>query len=185
MSDKIREQASERMDKALEALNNRLAKIRTGRAQPALLDGIMVEYYGNPTPLRQLANITAEDARTLKVSVYDRNAAKEVEKAIATSDLGLNPVSAGTELRVPLPPLTEERRRELVKVVRAEAEQCRIEVRNARRDANSALKELVKKKELSEDEQRQAEEAVQKLTDAASKKCDAQLAAKEKELMAV
>ena len=128
------------MNKALEALDGRLCKIRTGRAQPALLDGIMVDYYGSPTPLRQVAQVNVEDARTLKLSVFDRNAIKAVEKAIQQSELGLNPVVAGVEIRVPLPPLTEERRKELVKVVKAEVEQTKVEIRNIRRDANAEIK---------------------------------------------
>ncbi|MGN0903463.1 MAG: ribosome recycling factor [Succinivibrio sp.] len=177
--------AEERMNKALESLDVRLSKIRTGRAQPALLDGIMVEYYGSLTPLRQVAQINVEDARTLKLSVFDRNAIKAVEKAIQQSDLGLNPVVAGVEIRVPLPPLTEERRKDLVKIVKGEVEQSKVEVRNVRRDANNEVKELLKQKEISEDEQRSAEEKIQKSTDASIKKADDILAAKQKELMEI
>lgn len=173
------------MNKALEALDGRLCKIRTGRAQPALLDGIMVDYYGNPTPLRQVAQVNVEDARTLKLSVFDRNAIKAVEKAIQQSELGLNPVVAGVEIRVPLPPLTEERRKELVKVVKAEVEQTKVEIRNIRRDANAEIKDLQKNKEISEDEQRSGEEKIQKATDASIKKSDDLLAAKQKELMEI
>ena len=173
------------MNKALEALDGRLCKIRTGRAQPALLDGIMVDYYGSPTPLRQVAQVNVEDARTLKLSVFDRNAIKAVEKAIQQSDLGLNPVVAGVEIRVPLPPLTEERRKELVKVVKAEVEQTKVEIRNIRRDANAEIKDLQKNKEISEDEQRSGEEKIQKATDASIKKSDDLLAAKQKELMEI
>lgn len=173
------------MNKALEALDGRLCKIRTGRAQPALLDGIMVDYYGSPTPLRQVAQVNVEDARTLKLSVFDRNAIKAVEKAIQQSELGLNPVVAGVEIRVPLPPLTEERRRELVKVVKAEVEQTKVEIRNIRRDANAEIKDLQKNKEISEDEQRSGEEKIQKATDASIKKSDDLLAAKQKELMEI
>lgn len=173
------------MNKALEALDGRLCKIRTGRAQPALLDGIMVDYYGSPTPLRQVAQVNVEDARTLKLSVFDRNAIKAVEKAIQQSELGLNPVVAGVEIRVPLPPLTEERRKELVKVVKAEVEQTKVEIRNIRRDANSEIKDLQKNKEISEDEQRSGEEKIQKATDASIKKSDDLLAAKQKELMEI
>lgn len=173
------------MNKALEALDGRLCKIRTGRAQPALLDGIMVDYYGSPTPLRQVAQVNVEDARTLKLSVFDRNAIKAVEKAIQQSELGLNPVVAGVEIRVPLPPLTEERRKELVKVVKAEVEQTKVEIRNIRRDANAEIKELQKNKEISEDEQRSGEEKIQKATDASIKKSDDLLAAKQKELMEI
>ena len=173
------------MNKALEALDGRLCKIRTGRAQPALLDGIMVDYYGSPTPLRQVAQVNVEDARTLKLSVFDRNAIKAVEKAIQQSELGLNPVVAGVEIRVPLPPLTEERRKELVKVVKAEVEQTKVEIRNIRRDANAEIKDLLKNKEISEDEQRSGEEKIQKATDASIKKSDDLLAAKQKELMEI
>ena len=173
------------MNKALEALDGRLCKIRTGRAQPALLDGIMVDYYGSPTPLRQVAQVNVEDARTLKLSVFDRNAIKAVEKAIQQSELGLNPVVAGVEIRVPLPPLTEERRKELVKVVKAEVEQTKVEIRNIRRDANAEIKDLQKNKEISEDEQRSGEEKIQKATDASIKKTDDLLAAKQKELMEI
>lgn len=173
------------MNKALEALDGRLCKIRTGRAQPALLDGIMVDYYGSPTPLRQVAQVNVEDARTLKLSVFDRNAIKSVEKAIQQSELGLNPVVAGVEIRVPLPPLTEERRKELVKVVKAEVEQTKVEIRNIRRDANAEIKDLQKNKEISEDEQRSGEEKIQKATDASIKKSDDLLAAKQKELMEI
>lgn len=173
------------MNKALEALDGRLCKIRTGRAQPALLDGIMVDYYGSLTPLRQVAQVNVEDARTLKLSVFDRNAIKAVEKAIQQSELGLNPVVAGVEIRVPLPPLTEERRKELVKVVKAEVEQTKVEIRNIRRDANAEIKDLQKNKEISEDEQRSGEEKIQKATDASIKKSDDLLAAKQKELMEI
>ena len=173
------------MNKALEALDGRLCKIRTGRAQPALLDGIMVDYYGSPTPLRQVAQVNVEDARTLKLSVFDRNAIKAVEKAIQQSELGLNPVVAGVEIRVPLPPLTEERRKELVKVVKAEVEQTKVEIRNIRRDANAEIKDLQKNKEISEDEQRSGEEKIQKATDASIKKSDDLLAAKQNELMEI
>lgn len=173
------------MNKALEALDGRLCKIRTGRAQPALLDGIMVDYYGSPTPLRQVAQVNVEDARTLKLSVFDRKAIKAVEKAIQQSELGLNPVVAGVEIRVPLPPLTEERRKELVKVVKAEVEQTKVEIRNIRRDANAEIKDLQKNKEISEDEQRSGEEKIQKATDASIKKSDDLLAAKQKELMEI
>ena len=173
------------MNKALEALDGRLCKIRTGRAQPALLDGIMVDYYGSPTPLRQVAQVNVEDARTLKLSVFDRNAIKAVEKAIQQSELGLNPVVAGVEIRVPLPPLTEERRKKLVKVVKAEVEQTKVEIRNIRRDANAEIKDLQKNKEISEDEQRSGEEKIQKATDASIKKSDDLLAAKQKELMEI
>ncbi|WP_407681257.1 ribosome recycling factor [Pseudidiomarina indica] len=173
------------MEKSVEALRNQISKVRTGRAHPSLLDGIMVPYYGTDTPLRQLANITVEDARTLAITVFDKSASGAVEKAILTSDLGLNPAGAGSVIRVPLPPLTEERRRDLVKLVRAEAEQGRIAVRNIRRDANNDLKELLKEKEITEDEERKAAEEVQKLTDTYIAKIDEALAEKEKDLMEI
>ncbi len=185
MINDIKQDAENRMNKALSSLDNRLAKIRTGRAQPGLLDPIMVEYYGSMTPLRQVASITVEDARTLKLSVFDRNAIKDVERAIQKSDLGLNPVVAGTEIRVPLPPLTEERRKDLVKIVKGEVEQTKVEIRNIRRDANQALKDLEKSKEISEDDERRAEEQIQKMTDANVKKTEEVLSAKQKELMEI
>jgi len=185
MLNDVHKNAESRMNKAIESLDVRLSKIRTGRAQPAILDGIMVDYYGSQTPLRQVAQINVEDARTLKLSVFDRNAIKAVEKAIQQSELGLNPVVAGVEIRVPLPPLTEERRKELVKIVKNEVEQSKVEVRNIRRDANAEVKDLQKKKEISEDEQRGAEEKIQKLTDSLIKKADELLAAKQKELMEI
>jgi ribosome recycling factor len=173
------------MEKSVEALKGQLSKIRTGRAHPSLLDGIQVSYYGANTPLRQVANVSVEDARTLTISVFDKTLIQPVEKAILQSDLGLNPMSAGTTIRVPLPPLTEERRRDLVKVVRNEAEGARVAVRNIRRDANADLKTLLKDKEIGEDDERKAAEEVQKLTDAFVKKVDEVLADKEKELMEV
>nr|WP_246743173.1 ribosome recycling factor [Dickeya oryzae] len=179
----IRKDAETRMDKCVEAFKNQISKVRTGRASPNLLDGIHVEYYGSATPLRQLANIVVEDSRTLAVTVFDRTLGPAVEKAIMASDLGLNPMSAGTVIRVPLPPLTEERRKDLIKVVRGEAEQGRVSVRNVRRDANDKLKAQLKDKTISEDEERRAQDDVQKLTDGFIKKIDAALAEKEKELM--
>ena len=171
------------MEKSLEALKSHISKIRTGRAQPSLLDGIQVEYYGAATPLRQLANVVAEDARTLAVNVFDRSLISAVEKAILTSDLGLNPSSAGTTIRVPLPPLTEERRRDLIKIVKGEGEQGKIAIRNVRRDANDQIKALLKDKEISEDEERKAQDEIQKITDGFIKKVDEVLGDKEKELL--
>ena len=182
MINEIKQDAQARMEKSLEALKSHISKIRTGRAQPSLLDGLQVEYYGSPTPLRQVANVVAEDARTLAVNVFDKSLISAVEKAILTSDLGLNPSSAGTTIRVPLPPLTEERRRDLIKIVKSEGEQGKIAVRNVRRDANDQIKALLKDKEISENEQHKAEEEIQKLTDSYVKKVDEVLAAKEKEL---
>ena len=183
MINEIKQDAQARMEKSLEALKSHISKIRTGRAQPSLLDGLQVEYYGSPTPLRQVANVVAEDARTLAVNVFDKSLIGAVEKAILTSDLGLNPSSAGTTIRVPLPPLTEERRRDLIKIVKSEGEQGKIAVRNVRRDANEQIKALLKDKEISENEQHKAEEEIQKLTDSYVKKVDEVLAAKEKELL--
>ena len=183
MINEIKQDAKDRMEKSLEALKSHISKIRTGRAQPSLLDGLQVEYYGSPTPLRQVANVVAEDARTLAVNVFDKSLIGAVEKAILTSDLGLNPSSAGTTIRVPLPPLTEERRRDLIKIVKSEGEQGKIAVRNVRRDANDQIKALLKDKEISENEQHKAEEEIQKLTDSYVKKVDEVLAAKEKELL--
>ncbi|ASA55097.1 ribosome recycling factor [Vibrio gazogenes] len=185
MINEIKKDAQERMDKSVDALKNNLSKVRTGRAHPSLLSGISVEYYGAPTPLNQVANVIAEDSRTLAITVFDKELAPKVEKAIMMSDLGLNPMSAGTVIRVPLPALTEERRRDLVKIVRGEAEGGRVAVRNIRRDANTELKNLLKDKEISEDEERKAQDDIQKLTDVAVKNIDDVLAAKEKELMEV
>ena len=181
MINEIKQDAEARMEKSLEALRGHIAKIRTGRAQPSLLDAIQVEYYGAATPLRQLANVVAEDARTLAVTVFDRSLISAVEKAILTSDLGLNPSSAGTTIRVPLPPLTEERRRDLIKIVKSEGEQGKVAIRNVRRDANDKIKALLK--EISENDQHKAEEIIQKVTDSYIKKVDEILADKEKELM--
>lgn len=179
----IQKETAQKMEKSLDVFHNHITKIRTGRASPAILDGIMVEYYGSPTPLRQVANVVAEDSRTLAVTVFDKSLTPLVEKAILTSDLGLNPASSGTVIRVPLPPLTEERRRDLIKVVRAEAEQGRVAVRNLRRDANDQVKALLKDKEISEDDDRRSQDQIQKLTDTMIKKLDEILADKEKELM--
>lgn len=183
MINNIKNETEQRMEKSVEAFKTQIAKIRTGRAHPSLLDNIQVEYYGAPTPLRQLANVVAEDARTLAIAVFDRSLISAVEKAIINSDLGLNPSSAGTTIRVPLPPLTEERRKDLVKIVRSEAEQGRVAIRNIRRDANDQIKALLKDKAISEDEERRAQDAIQKLTDSYIKNVDDVLADKEKELM--
>lgn len=174
-----------RMEKSVDALKVQLTKVRTGRAHPSLLDGISVSYYGTDTPLRQVANVSIDDARTLAITVFDKSMAAAVEKAIMASDLGLNPMSAGTVIRVPLPALTEERRKSLVKLVRGEAENGRVAVRNIRRDANADLKTLQKDKEISEDDERRAVEEIQKITDSFVKKIDEVLADKEKELMEV
>ncbi|WP_038050967.1 ribosome recycling factor [Thioalkalivibrio sp. ALJ1] len=185
MSDATIKDARERMDKSLEALRSELSKIRTGRAHPTLLEHVHVDYYGMEVPINQVANINAEDPRTLTVVPYEKDMVGKVEKAIMTSDLGLNPASMGTVIRVPLPALTEERRKDLVKVVRAEAEHARVAVRNIRRDANNAFKQLVKDKEMSEDDEHKAQDQIQKLTDDHIAKVDAMLADKEAELMEV
>ncbi|MCE9922872.1 ribosome recycling factor, partial [Hafnia paralvei] len=182
MINEIKKDAETRMDKCVEAFKSNISKIRTGRAHPNLLDGISVEYYGSATPLRQVANVVAEDSRTLAITVFDRSLSAAVEKAIMASDLGLNPMSAGAVIRVPLPALTEERRKDLIKLVRAEAEQGRVSVRNVRRDANDKVKVLLKDKEISEDEDRKSQDEVQKMTDVMIKKIDSALADKEKEL---
>lgn len=185
MIDEIELDAQDRMEKSVTALKSQLSKIRTGRAHPSLLDSIMVPYYGADTPLKQVANIIAEDSRTLALSVFDKSAIQAVEKAIMNSGLGLNPMSAGTSIRIPLPPLTEERRKDLIKVVRGEVENGRVAIRNVRRDANSDIKELLKEKEVSEDQSRAGEENVQSLTNEFIKYMDGILADKEKELMEV
>ncbi|MBU2883890.1 ribosome recycling factor [Psychrosphaera sp. B3R10] len=185
MLNEIQKDAAVRMDKSIDALQTQLNKIRTGRAHPSLLDGIQVSYYGADTPLNQLANVSIEDSRTLALTVFDKSLTQAVEKAIMMSDLGLNPMSAGTVIRIPLPALTEERRRDLVKVVKGEVESGRIAVRNIRRDANGDFKSLLKDKEISEDEARQAEDEIQKLTDAKMKIIDAMFDKKEKELMEI
>ena len=185
MINDIKTSAQERMEKSIESLKQSLSKVRTGRAHPSILQGIHVEYYGSSTPLNQVANIVAEDARTLTVTVFDQSLSPAVEKAIMASDLGLNPMSAGTVIRVPLPPLTEERRKDLVKVVKSEAENGRVAIRNVRRDANNELKNLLKSKDISEDDDQKAKDEIQKITDAAIKDVDTLLASKEKELMEV
>ena len=175
--------AGTRMGKSIEAFKHELAKLRTGRAHPSLLDHISVDYYGTPTPLTQSASVVVEDSRTLSVTPWDKSMVQKIEKAIMSSDLGLNPMTAGTVIRIPLPPLTEERRKELVKVVRSEAEHARVAVRNIRRDAIHHLKELVKEKEASQDDERKAESGVQKLTDSHVKEIDDILASKEQEML--
>lgn len=185
MINEVKNDAQTRMGKSIESFKGQLAKIRTGRAHPSLLDGIMVPYYGSNTPLRQVGNVSTEDSRTLTVTVFDATLIPAVEKAIMGSNLGLNPMSAGTVIRIPLPPLTEERRKDLIKVVRGEAENSRIAIRNIRRDANGDLKTLEKDKDISEDEQRVGEESIQKITNEFVKQIDELLAAKEKELLEV
>lgn len=181
----VTKDAEARMQKSIESFKLELTKLRTGRAHPSLLDHVRVDYYGNPTPLSQVSNITVGDARTLVITPWEKKMIAAIEKAIMTSDLGLNPATTGELIRVPLPPLTEDRRKELTKLVRNEAENARVSIRNIRRDSNNALKELLKKKLIAEDEERRLEETVQKLTDKYSAEVDQLTAAKEKDLMAV
>ncbi len=185
MIEEITQDAEARMKKSVESLKTELTKIRTGRAHPSLLDHVMVDYYGSPTPVKQVANVVAEDSRTLAVTPWEKPMVQAIEKAIMTADLGLNPATAGTVIRVPMPPLTEERRRDLVKVVKAEGETGKIAVRNIRRDANGDFKDLLKEKEISEDECRKAEDGIQKLTDKYVAEIDKLLEAKEKEMMEI
>lgn len=185
MIDEIKQDADERMGKSIEVLGENLARIRTGRANPSLLDGISVEYYGTDTPLNQVASITVEDARTLVIAPWEKPLIPEIEKAILKSDLGITPASTSELIRVPLPPLTEDNRKDLAKQARAEAENGRIAVRNIRRDAIADIRELVKEKEVAEDEARKAEDDIQKLTDRWVAEIDQTLAAKEAELMEV
>ncbi len=185
MLNEIQQDAQERMNKSVASLENAFGKIRAGRAHPSLLEQVQVEYYGSMVPISQVGNIGAEDSRTLKVSVWEKDMAAAVEKAIMTSDLGLNPQAMGQIIRIPLPPLTEERRRDLVKVVKDEAEQAKVAIRNIRRDANSDFKDLLKDKEISEDEARRAEDNIQKITDDHVKQVDDKLAEKENSLLEI
>ena len=185
MIEDIKKDAADRMQKSVLALNNAMVKIRAGRAHTSLLDHVQVPYYGSDVALSQVANVGIEDSRTLTVTPWEKPMLAVVEKAIMTSDLGVNPNSAGMTIRIPIPPLTEERRRDLVKVARSEAEGARIAVRNIRRDANSTLKELLKEKDISEDAERGAGDVVQKLTDDVMKQIDQVLADKEADLMEV
>ena len=185
MIDDIKQDTKERMDKALEALAHNFNKIRTGRAHPSLLDSIRIEYYGAETPLNQLANINIEDARTLSVVAFDKAITPDIERAIMKSDLGLNPATAGDVIRIPMPVLTEETRKGYIKQARGEAESARVSVRNARRDGLSMLKELLKEKEISEDEERRAQDVVQKLTDDYVARVESALGEKENDLMAI
>src|SRR6056300_1817842 len=178
MINDIREDAESRMLKSIEALGHNFNKIRTGRAHPSLLDGIRVEYYGSESPLNQVANINIEDARTLSLQVWDRSMIQVVEKAIMKSDLGLNPASAGEVIRIPMPMLTQETRKGYIKQAKAEAEAARVSIRSARRDANAMLKELLKDKDISEDDDRRGQDSVQKLTDAYIAKVEEALAVK-------
>ncbi len=185
MIDDIKMDAESRMSKSIDSLKDEMAKVRTGRAHPSLLDHVNVESYGSMVPLSQVANIGIEDSRTLTITPWERTMVQVIEKAIMTSDLGLNPNSAGTVIRVPMPALTEERRKDLVKVVKGEAENSRVAIRNIRRDANSSLKTLQKDKDISEDDERRGQDEIQKLTDQYIKSIDEILANKEHDLMEI
>ncbi len=184
MINDIKREAETRMKKSLESLASTLGKVRTGRAHPGILEGIRVDYYGSDTPLSQLANIHVEDARTLTVTPWDRQSVPAVEKAILKSDLGLNPSTAGTVIRIPMPPLTEETRKGYIRQVRHDAEGAKVAVRNVRRDAIAQLKDLVKEKLISEDDDHRAQDDIQKLTDRFIADVDKMLAGKEEDLMA-
>ncbi len=181
----VKKTAEQKMRKTVEALKTDLAKIRTGRAHTGLLDHILVDYYGTPTPIPQVGNVTLLDARTIAVSPWDKKMAPAIDKAIRDSDLGLNPATMGETVRVPMPALTEERRKDLIKVVRHEGENARVAVRNVRRDANHHLKELLKQKKVAEDEERRAQDDIQKLTDRSIADIDRLLQQKETDLLAV
>ncbi len=181
----IKINTEQKMKKSVEALKADLGKIRTGRAHTGLLDHVMVDYYGTPTPLPQVANVTLLDGRTIGVSPWEKKLVSAIEKAIRDSDLGLNPATQGEIVRVPMPALTEERRKDLIKVVRHEGENARVAIRNVRRDANTQLKDLLKQKKVAEDDERRAQDEVQKLTDRSIAEIDKALQVKEAELMAV
>ena len=185
MINDIKAEAEKKMKKSLEALHSAFNKIRTGRAHPAILDSVMVNYYGQETPLKQVASVNVEDNRTLTVSPWEKNLVPTIEKAIMTSDLGLNPATSGDVIRVPMPMLTEETRREMVKQAKADAEHGRVSIRNARRDANNMIKELLKEKEITEDDGRRGEDEIQKLTDKYIAEVEKMLKSKEEDLMAV
>ena len=185
MINEIKQDSEKRMKKTIESLHVDMSKIRTGRASAGFLDHVQVDYYGTLTPLTQVASVTTSDSRTIMVTPWEKSMVAAVEKAILTSDLGLNPATAGSAIRVPMPPLTEERRKDLIKVVRHEGEQAKVSIRNVRRDANTQLKDLVKDKSISEDDERRAVDVVQKLTDKYIAEVDAVLAQKEKDLMEI
>jgi len=185
MIDDIKKDAGARMQKCVDVLKQALVKLRTGRASTAILEHVKVDYYGNDTPLNQVASVVVEDARTLLISPWEKNMVGAVEKAILAANLGLTPNTAGTAIRINLPPLTEERRRDLIKVVKSETETARVAIRNVRRDANQDIKELGKEKMITSDEEKEAETAIQKLTDQYVAKAEEVMAAKEKELLAV
>ena len=185
MIDELKEDAAERMDKSVAALRSNLSRLRTGRAHAGLVDHLMAPYYGTDTPLRQVASITVEDARTIAVSPWEASMVQPIEKAIRESGLGFNPVTAGTVIRVPIPELTEERRRELVRVARQEAEMGRVAVRNIRRDVLADIRQLVKEKMATEDDERRSADEVQKITDGHIAEMDAMLQEKEQEIMSI
>jgi len=185
MINEILKDAEDRMNKAVASVESAFKKIRTGRAHPSILDSVKVNYYGSPTPLSQVANITVEDARTLGISPWENNLVPEIEKAIMKSDLGLNPATNGNLIRIPMPALTEETRKNYFKQAKSEAENGRIAIRNIRRDANGSLKDLVKEKEISEDDDRRGQDQVQKITDKYVSLVEERLAAKEKDLMEI
>lgn len=185
MAQAVIQDAKARMQKSIESFKSEMSKLRTGRAHPSLLDHVMVDYYGNPTQLNQVANVSASDARTLTITPWEKKLIPVIEKAILNADLGLNPSTTGDIIRVPLPALNEERRKELIKILRAEAENARVSARNARRDANSHLKELQKAKTITEDEERRFNDDIQKLTDKTIAEIEQLLSAKEIDLMAV
>ncbi|MCH8531480.1 MAG: ribosome recycling factor [Saccharospirillum sp.] len=185
MIEEIKQEVEAHNRRAIAALDEGFNKIRTGRANPSILDSVMVNYYGSDTQLKQVANINVEDGRTLAIVPWERNLIPDIERAIMKADLGLNPATSGEKIRVVMPALTEESRKEMIKVARSEAEKARVSIRSGRRDANDTIKELVKEKELSEDEGRRAEDDVQKLTDKAIAKVEEHLESKEKELLTV
>ena len=185
MVEDIISDAKTRMLKSIESLKVDMSKIRTGRAHPSLLEQVKVKYYGSDTPLNQVASVNVVDARTLGVNAYEKSSIPDIEKAIMNANLGLNPVTAGEVIRIPLPPLTEERRKDLIKVVRGEAEQARVAIRNIRRDANSSCKELVKEKMITEDDERKGEGRIQKLTDEHIATIDKNLEQKEAEMLEI
>jgi ribosome recycling factor len=185
MINDVKQESQVRMEKSIDALKHEMSRIRTGRAHPGLLEQITVDYYGSATPLSQVANVSVADARMLTVTPWEKTMVPVVEKAIMNADLGLNPATAGTTIRVPMPPLTEERRKELIRLVRSTAENARIAIRNIRRDANGQLKDFLKEKEISEDDDRRGQEAIQKLTDKFVTEVDEILSKKESDLMEI
>lgn len=185
MSQAVMKDAEQRMSKCIEVLKQEMAKLRTGRAHPSILDGVRVDYYGNESPLNQVANVNVGDARTLLISPWDKKMIPVIEKAVMNAGLGLNPVTSGDIVRVPMPPLNEERRKELIRVVRTEAETARVSIRNIRRDSNTVFKELLKNKEITEDDERRLMDQTQKLTDKFIAEVEHMLTAKESDLMAV